>query len=380
MVDFIGQVLRFAAERRRAWRGKRRMLLAVAAVAGLSGIGLAALLSNLVPVIVGAGVVVLAGWAVSRVGYAEWSRLVRYARDAWDRLCALLASKEEKLESLKGDPRRFSLEQLMACANEEEIGALERILGRTFTNPEQFAHLLRRKATHEFSYYYKRLRGREKSFSVADYAQMLDLVGTTLGVERNGRSDFDYESALVQAAFSKLMEKMPKDKRNRLEEELQELAGRLTGGGNAGLVLTSSGLVAANLGGFATYTMATSIVGGVASLAGVTLPFAFYTGVSSTLSVLIGPVGWTALTAWYAHRLASPAQKTVFLGTMLMASIRARLLAEVEERREQLQAEIAHYRKQKEEMQRMLLSVEKDQRLDALEGSAIPAVSHDPKG
>ncbi|RME60666.1 hypothetical protein D6779_01770, partial [Candidatus Parcubacteria bacterium] len=301
MIDFVGRVLRFAAARREAKRGKGRVLAAVAVIGGLAGLGLAALLKNLVPVLLGAGLALAAGWAASRVGSAEWARVLQFARDMWAQLRDILAAKEEELEQLKGDPREFTLEQVLALANEDELGTLERILGKKFESREQLTQALRRKATHEFAYYVRRLRGQGAEFAVEDYGKMLDLVGAILDVERHERSDYEYETLLVENAFSQLTKDLSEDDRKKLEGELNKLADNLAEGGNVGLALTSGGLVAANLGGFATYTMATSIIGGVSSLVGVTLPFAFYTGFASVLSTIIGPVGWTALGAWFAH-------------------------------------------------------------------------------
>jgi len=47
--------------------------------------------------------------------------------------------------------------------------------------------------------------------------------------------------------------------------------------------------------------MASTFVGGVTSVIGVTLPFAFYTGMSSVLSVVTGPIGWIAGFGYLAY-------------------------------------------------------------------------------
>ncbi|MEM8522649.1 hypothetical protein [Flavobacterium sp. PL12] len=59
-----------------------------------------------------------------------------------------------------------------------------------------------------------------------------------------------------------------------------------------------SGLVtigAAQASGFGVYVLASSTVGAIASLVGVTLPFAFYTGLSTAISYAIGPLGLLVL-------------------------------------------------------------------------------------
>ncbi|MEO9501903.1 hypothetical protein [Nonlabens ulvanivorans] len=51
-------------------------------------------------------------------------------------------------------------------------------------------------------------------------------------------------------------------------------------------------LTAAQLSGFGVYMLASSTVGAISSLVGVALPFAFYTSMSSFISVAIGPIGF----------------------------------------------------------------------------------------
>lgn len=52
-------------------------------------------------------------------------------------------------------------------------------------------------------------------------------------------------------------------------------------------------LTIANASGMGMYIMASTVVGGLSGILGITLPFAFYTGMSSFLAVITGPVGWT---------------------------------------------------------------------------------------
>ena len=47
--------------------------------------------------------------------------------------------------------------------------------------------------------------------------------------------------------------------------------------------------------------MASTLVGGLTSAIGLTLPFAFYTGMSSVLSIVTGPVGWIAGLGYVAY-------------------------------------------------------------------------------
>ena len=54
-------------------------------------------------------------------------------------------------------------------------------------------------------------------------------------------------------------------------------------------------LGAAQLSGFGVYLLASSTVGAITSVLGITLPFAFYTGMYSVISFVIGPVGFLVM-------------------------------------------------------------------------------------
>jgi hypothetical protein len=73
-----------------------------------------------------------------------------------------------------------------------------------------------------------------------------------------------------------------------------------------GPVTTLAALSAAQASGFGVYMGATTALGLISHAVGVTLPFAVYTGMTSTIAFLIGPVGFLASGGWLAHVLTSP--------------------------------------------------------------------------
>ena len=58
------------------------------------------------------------------------------------------------------------------------------------------------------------------------------------------------------------------------------------------------------------------------------LPFAIYTGMSSVLATVTGPIGWAVLAAWAVIKLGSADFKKTIPGVIAIAAIRARLIAE----------------------------------------------------
>ena len=86
--------------------------------------------------------------------------------------------------------------------------------------------------------------------------------------------------------------------------------------GSAGL------LVIGNLGGFATYTLMSTVLSGISFG---TLSFGAYTMASSVLSVALGPVGWLGLGAAGIYALGKPTLKKTVPLVASIAMIRQRL-------------------------------------------------------
>ena len=100
------------------------------------------------------------------------------------------------------------------------------------------------------------------------------------------------ERELYLKLYQNEFEKLSQEEKDKIIEEL----------GKAGLdknqIASVSGigaLGAAQLSGFGIYMLASSTVGAITSLLGITLPFALYTGMSSAISFVIGPVGFLVM-------------------------------------------------------------------------------------
>lgn len=76
-------------------------------------------------------------------------------------------------------------------------------------------------------------------------------------------------------------------------------------GGLKGPRRAATALTLANLAGFSLYQTATTALGLVTHAVGISLPFAAYTGLSSTIAVAIGPLGWLSVAIWASWRLTS---------------------------------------------------------------------------
>jgi len=57
-----------------------------------------------------------------------------------------------------------------------------------------------------------------------------------------------------------------------------------------------------NAAGFSLYTSSTMALSFATGMAGITLPFTVYTGMTSFISVIIGPIGWAVFGSWIAWK------------------------------------------------------------------------------
>lgn len=94
--------------------------------------------------------------------------------------------------------------------------------------------------------------------------------------------------------------------------------------GLKGAATTLAALGAAQASGFGIYLGATTALGFVSHAVGVTLPFAVYAGMSSTIAFLIGPVGFLAAGAWLGWNLTNPEWTRITRGLLHIIAMRAK--------------------------------------------------------
>jgi len=73
-------------------------------------------------------------------------------------------------------------------------------------------------------------------------------------------------------------------------------------------------MAAAKASGFGVYLMASTVLGGLTSALGITLPFAAYRGMSQMIALAIDPVGWLILFGGLAFTLNQPNWQRLTLG------------------------------------------------------------------
>ena len=121
----------------------------------------------------------------------------------------------------------------------------------------------------------------------------------------NRRYVEECEEKIIVKALELTYENMSEKDKELFDKSVQEVASQY-GTSSKGLVGTAGLMVVANIGGFATYTLMSSLL---SVLSFGTLGFGAYTMASSLLSTLIGPVGWIGLGVYALYKLGQPDYK-----------------------------------------------------------------------
>lgn len=115
-------------------------------------------------------------------------------------------------------------------------------------------------------------------------------------------SVYETEQLILENKFNTIYNSLNKEDKRKFDEEIQKIAlQRGLSTDQAKSISAIGTLAGANIAGFGLYIMASTLVGGLTSAIGLTLPFAFYTGMSSALSIVTGPIGWIAGLGYVAY-------------------------------------------------------------------------------
>jgi len=135
------------------------------------------------------------------------------------------------------------------------------------------------------------------------------------------------EVYLFETIIAKMLVAMDAQQRHEFltrKVQLDIMAAEFHSAGWAGPVTTLAALAAAQASGFGVYVGATTALGLASHAIGVTLPFAVYAGMTSTIAFLIGPVGFLATTGWLTHVFTSPEWARITRGILHIIAMRAK--------------------------------------------------------
>lgn len=129
----------------------------------------------------------------------------------------------------------------------------------------------------------------------------------------------EIEAAVVAKLFHTMFDQLSPEQQQKVvmqmrrESDDPRLESLLLGGG---------AMAAAKMSGFGAYLMASTVLGGLTNVMGLTLPFAVYMGMSQAIALVLGPVGWAALAGGIVWTLNQPNWERLTLGVVYVSLLR----------------------------------------------------------
>ena len=209
----------------------------------------------------------------------------------------------------------YQLCKLLDRASFEERTALTEILGAANAFPMSICDALAKRSQSLLG----RMLGPRPS-----YQQVLQQVADYVGVPSSSfDAEDDVENNIAESVARQVWNAMvPADQAEflHLMDTVGEVKGRV-----AGPAAVFAALTAAKLSGFGVYLLASTGLGAATATVGVTLPFAAYTTMSSSIAVAIGPIGWTAAGVYATHKLTAPNKQQLIRAVLFISGIRRKL-------------------------------------------------------
>lgn len=132
----------------------------------------------------------------------------------------------------------------------------------------------------------------------------------------------EVEQAVVSQVWNKALNGITEEQREKVRASIAELASR-HGKQAVGELSGFAALGAAQLSGFGIYMAGSTLLGAINGALGLGLGFGAFTGLSSLISVVIGPVGWAALGLFTVAKLGGPNYKKIIPVIFVVATYRA---------------------------------------------------------
>jgi uncharacterized protein YaaW (UPF0174 family) len=129
------------------------------------------------------------------------------------------------------------------------------------------------------------------------------------------------EKAIVAKVWNDAIAMMTPEQVAEIRQEMEQLASKY--GKSLEKELTGlAALSAAQLSGFGVYLLGSTVLGAINGALGLGLSFGVFTGLSSLISIVIGPVGWATLGLLTIVKLGAPNYKKILPVVLLIARTR----------------------------------------------------------
>lgn len=130
------------------------------------------------------------------------------------------------------------------------------------------------------------------------------------------------ERGIILKFIDDAYKRMTPEQREKVDRQVMEVAAKLPGKDFKGIGSSAGLLLVANAGGFATYMMLSTVI---STLTGGLASFGIYTAASTALSVVLGPIGWTALGVASAYKLSAPNHQKTLNSIVAISMIKGRV-------------------------------------------------------
>lgn len=159
------------------------------------------------------------------------------------------------------------------------------------------------------------------------YKEIVQQVAGELKVQyRQYESTEEIEIKIAQKVMETVWERMTPVQRQEMEAQLRAAAAQFNRGGELlSSVSVFGSLMAARLSGFGIYLLASTTLGAITGVLGITLPFVVYTTMSSAIAVILGPVGWVGAGLFAVWQLTGPNYQKLIPAVLYICALRARL-------------------------------------------------------
>jgi len=163
--------------------------------------------------------------------------------------------------------------------------------------------------------------------AVPTFEQLVHGIAKRMGVDEAPDDLGMTEKYVVHAYIAECLKKMtPRQRAKFFEENIETSDIWVDGGVDSGLkgpMRSMAAIGLANAAGFQLYLASTTALGLATHAIGVTLPFAVYSGMTSTIAFLIGPPGWLAAGSWAFWAATGPEWKKLLPFIIYLINARA---------------------------------------------------------
>ena len=171
----------------------------------------------------------------------------------------------------------------------------------------------------------------EDVFDIPSYDALVNQLAKKLEVFEDDASLETLEESISHEVIVRALQKMsPKERRTFFSNavDYSALNIKLDSGSTRlrGPVTTMAAIGAAKASGFGLYMASTTALGFMTQAAGITLPFAAYTGLTSTIAYIIGPAGWLAAGGWLFWNITGPEWEALTRVVLFIISRKSQLL------------------------------------------------------